>query len=36
MTAVTFPPRPPHLAFAIFAGKDGKMMSMKIKYTVHS
>ena len=33
MTSVIFPPRPPRLAFAIW-GKDGKIMSMKIKYSV--
>ena len=33
MTAVTFPLRSPRLAFAIW-GEDGKIMSMKIKYSV--
>ena len=33
MTAVILPPRPPRLAFAIW-DEDGKIMSMKIKYTL--
>ena len=33
MTAVIFPPCPPRLAFAIW-GADGKIMSMKIKYSL--
>ena len=33
MTAVILPPCPPRLAFAIW-GEDGKIMSMKIKYSL--
>ena len=32
MTAVTFPLRPPRLAFAVCGKTDGKTMSVKITY----